>query len=103
MFESMACGVPVIVREGTLAADIVRQWNCGITVDPGNNNFLTELMHAKQDPRRLSVLGAAGREAFLGTFNWDSMEVKLLKLYSELTSELWSPEKVKLRTTQATA
>jgi len=84
MFESMACGVPVIVREGTLAAQIVHAWRCGIILAPERNDLFTQLIELKENRGELSALGSGGRRAFRLVFNWDSMAERLLQLYSEL-------------------
>lgn len=84
LFESMACGVPVVVREGTLAAEITRNWSCGIVVKNPQTRFSTELMRLKDNPQLLRALGNAGRKAFLAEYNWDRMQVRLLHLYTTL-------------------
>jgi glycosyltransferase involved in cell wall biosynthesis len=88
MFESMACGVPVIVRAGTLAAEIVNEWRCGIILAPERNDLASQLIKLKESSRELSALGSGGRRAFLSSFNWDSMEERLLQLYSDLYTNL---------------
>ena len=84
LFESMGCGVPVVVREGTLAAKIVRCWHCGIVVPSSEAAFLRELVRLGDDPRLVRALGAAGRKAFLDEYNWERMQARLLQLYSTL-------------------
>jgi len=84
LFESMACGLPVAVRERTLAAEIVRQWGCGIAVS--SSHFLDQLLRLSKNPDLLRVLGAAGREAFKSKYNWERMQARLFWLYGELES-----------------
>jgi len=86
LFESMACGVPVAVRDGTLASEIVRHWHCGIVVDAKQTTFSSELRRLKENPEELRRLGAAGRNAFRTRYNGNRMEEKLLQLYTELQS-----------------
>jgi len=81
MFESMGCGVPVIVREGTLAAKIVRRWHCGVVVPSSEAAFVRQLVRLGEDPGLVRALGAAGRKAFLDEYNWDRMQARLLQLY----------------------
>jgi glycosyltransferase involved in cell wall biosynthesis len=83
LFESMACGVPVVVRDGTLAAHIVREWRCGIVVHE-STAFSAELIRLSQQRHVLRALGAAGQEAFRLEYNWDHMQCRLLQLYAEL-------------------
>jgi glycosyltransferase involved in cell wall biosynthesis len=84
LFESMACGVAVAVRSETLAAEIVRNWGCGIIVRNARTPFSAELMHLKGNPQLLHALGRAGKKAFLTEYNWDQMQVRLLDLYAGL-------------------
>ena len=96
MFESMACGVPVIVRDRTLAAEIVRYWGCGIVINTGSS-FAHELIRLKQSKEGLRTLGAAGLNAYHQAYSWNLMEAKLVQLYAELeNSHLLSLEPRKL-------
>jgi len=93
LFESMACGVPVVVRGGTLAAEIVKSWNCGIVLDIPRTSFSTELMTLHHNPKMLGSYGEAGRKAFRQEYNWDLMQARLVRLYSELWSSFPLPQK----------
>jgi len=84
LFESMACGVPVIVRDHTLAARIVQEWQCGIVLDATCTSFLPELMTIHSNSEKRRALGEAGRKAFHLVYNWDQMQVRLLGLYAML-------------------
>jgi glycosyltransferase involved in cell wall biosynthesis len=84
LFESMACGVPVVVREGTLAAEITRQCGCGIVVENARTPLSAELMRLKNNRQLLRGLSNAGRKAFLAEYNWDRMQDRLLHLYARL-------------------
>lgn len=86
LFESMACGVPVAVRDGTLASKIVQHWHCGIVVNAKQATFSAELRGLKDNPEELRRLGAAGRNAFRTRYSGNLMEEKLLQLYTELQS-----------------
>jgi glycosyltransferase involved in cell wall biosynthesis len=84
LFEAMACGVPVIVRDGTLAARIVRDWECGAVLDATETSFWAELMAFRHNPDMVRGFGEAGREAFHRVYNWDQMQARLLQLYAKL-------------------
>lgn len=86
LFESMACGVPVVVRDGTLAADIVRRWCCGVVVDPTSDGFPAELISLRDTPGKIESLAASGRNAFRQAYNWDLMQARLFGLYGEVLS-----------------
>jgi len=86
LFESIACGVPVVARNRTLAAQIVRDWGFGIVIDPARDRFSNELIRLKQDRERVKKMSALGRDAFRLTYNWDLMQAKLFELYATLLS-----------------
>ena len=85
LFESMGCGVPVVVRDGTLAAEIVRHWGCGLIVDKRPATFLRELTNLSQNPTKSRELGEAGHRAFILQYNWNVMQNRLLQLYAQLS------------------
>lgn len=88
LFESMACGVPVIVRDGTLAADLVRRWNFGIVVQSDDVALSKDLVRLSENRETLRSMGDAGRRAFLSEYNWDRMEKRLLEIYWQLAVPL---------------
>jgi len=90
IFESMACGVPVIVRDGTLAAKIVERWQCGVVVRTRSKLSL-ELKRLSQNRSLLRSLGEAGRTAFYLEYNWGLMETRLLQLYARIQAK--APDK----------
>lgn len=89
LFESMACGVPVVVRDGTLAADIVRRWRCGVVISPTSDGFSAELISLREKADKLDGLAASGRNAFRKAYNWGLMQARLFGLYIEVLST-WS-------------
>jgi glycosyltransferase involved in cell wall biosynthesis len=86
LFESMAYGIPVLVRDGTLAAEIVREWDCGIVVKNGQTRLSAELIRLRENQQILHGLSEAGRKAFMTEYNWDRMQARLLDLYANLPS-----------------
>jgi len=84
LFESMACRVPVAVRDETLASKIVRRWHCGVVINARQSTFSMELRRLKDNPEELHALRVAGSNAFRVEYNWDRMEEKLLQLYAKL-------------------
>lgn len=85
LFESMACGLPVIVRTETLAAQIVNRAGCGFTAN-GTADFIMKMESMIQNRASLTELGNAGTRAFVETYNWESMERRLLAVYREAVS-----------------
>ncbi|MCL5069174.1 MAG: glycosyltransferase family 4 protein [Thaumarchaeota archaeon] len=84
LFESLSCGLPVLVRSGTLAANIVIERKCGIVVDGDHEDFFKTLLSLAASPDLLRVCGEAGRIAFTQEFNWKVMEQRLFGLYDSL-------------------
>lgn len=87
-FEYMAAGLPVIASR-TLEAyrDIVTQHQCGILVDPTNVREIAAAMaRLFDDPREAAEMGARGREAVFGRYEWANEARSLLGLYKELVA-----------------
>lgn len=65
VFESMALGRPIVVAEGTLAAERVAGSGHGVTVRFGDAEDLRRvLLGLREDPERRAALGLAGRREF---------------------------------------
>src|SRR5947208_3576418 len=85
LFEAMMFEKPVLVSEGTLAADIVREVGCGIVVPYGDREALKRALEKLMlSSEEASAMGARGRAAFEQRYNWKAMEPILLRLYREL-------------------
>ncbi len=82
LFEAMMLSRPVLVSDGTNAAEIASLKQAGIRVPYGDLEALREaLVHLRDDPAHAASLGAAGRRAFESTFNWPVNEKRLLEAY----------------------
>jgi glycosyltransferase involved in cell wall biosynthesis len=72
LFESLACGVPVIVTDYPGMSDLVRQFNCGEIVAPGDAASLARAVaHLVQNPQLARAMGARGRDAVQNEYSWD--------------------------------
>jgi len=72
VFESMACGVPVIVSDFAGQADLVRSTKCGLVVPPENPAALAEAVASLYlSPSRRCEMGRLGREAAVSEHSWD--------------------------------
>jgi glycosyltransferase involved in cell wall biosynthesis len=70
LYEAMASGRPVILVASGEAADIVRDHNVGIVVEPGDTKGLSDaLMQLRSNAELRATLGANGRRAAEGTFD----------------------------------
>ena len=85
LFEAMMFNKPVLVSEGTLPADIVREVGCGIVVRYGDREALKRALEKLMlSSEEASAMGARGRAEFERRYNWKAMEPILLQLYREL-------------------
>lgn len=85
-FEYMAAGLPVVASR-TLEAyrDIVTSHKCGILVDPTNVADIAGAMaRLFSDPSEAAAMGARGREAVFGRYEWANEARNLLGLYKEM-------------------
>ena len=88
LFEAMMFAKPVLVSEGTLAADIVREIGCGLVVRYGDPEGLKKALESLMlSPSEAATMGAGGRAAFERRYNWKEMEPLLLNTYRNLVSK----------------
>lgn len=85
LFEAMMCQKPIIVSDGTLMADIVKERNCGVAV---NYNSIDEIRktisHLKNHPELCKELAKNGRLAYENEYDWKIMEKRLINAYNKL-------------------
>ena len=71
LYESMACGVPVIASDTAGIREVVAEHECGLLVAPGDAKAiaraLTELV---ADPERAAEMGRRGHEAAVARYSW---------------------------------
>jgi len=85
LFEAMMFSKPVLVSEGTAAADIVREVGCGLVVRYGDREGLKRALESLMlSPADCAAMGARGRRAFESQYNWNAMEPRLLDSYRDL-------------------
>jgi len=87
-FEYMAAGLPVVASR-TLEAyrGIVERHDCGVLVDPTNVEEIAAAMtRLFSDPLEAAAMGARGREAVFGRYEWANEARNLLGLYRELVA-----------------
>jgi glycosyltransferase involved in cell wall biosynthesis len=72
LFETLACGVPVIVTDFPGQADLVRQHGCGIIVPVDNSSTIAEAVAVfAADPALAQAMGACGSEIVRSEHSWD--------------------------------
>ncbi len=85
LFEAMMFSKPVLVSEGTAAADIVREVGCGIVVRYGDREALKRALESLMlSPANSAAMGSRGRAAFETKYNWNAMAPRLLDSYRDL-------------------
>jgi glycosyltransferase involved in cell wall biosynthesis len=94
LLETMMCGRPILVNQGTSTANKVGEENCGLVVDANNvEEIKGAIIKLRDDPELCGVLGANARKAYEERYSWAIMEQRLLGLYQELTGEIGQRKK----------
>ena len=82
LFESLACGVPVIVSDQPGMGDLVRKAGCGMIVPERDPAALAQAVaEIAADPARISAIGRAAREEALARCSWDARAIELLSMF----------------------
>jgi glycosyltransferase involved in cell wall biosynthesis len=94
VLEAMLCGKPIIVNEGTYAADIVRRENFGLVVPFGNKeSFQKAIIMLQDNPDVRAYLGWNGKQAYNSRYCWEKMQILLLDAYREISLNCRSPRR----------
>lgn len=85
VYEAMMLRRPVVVSDGIVVADLVREVGCGLVVPYGDRTALTAaLERLRLSPAEREAMGSKGRAAFEAHYNWDRMRDRLLDAYRDL-------------------
>ena len=88
IFEYWANGVPVIVANGTLCAQLVNKVRGGMTVNYGSVQELAKALELLLgNPNLTRSLGRNGRRAVLEDHNWVTEGSKLIALYDGIQGQ----------------
>ena len=85
LFEAMAMGIPVIVTENTLAAEIVKKEKCGFACKYDIFAFIALLKELRNRIPEAAEAGSQGRAAYEREYNWEAQVSKMLDAYSRLS------------------
>ncbi|GFE82151.1 glycosyl transferase [Steroidobacter agaridevorans] len=85
IFDYMGCGLPVLASDAKPMVRILEQEQCGRTFASGDALQLTKTLLAMRG--REEELGANGRRAVLGKYNWHEDTKRLLHLVAGLASK----------------
>lgn len=85
IFEYMAYGLPVICSNFPNLSRIVAESDCGICVDPTDEQAIADAVHyLQQNPDEAERMGQNGRNAAREHYHWDTQAEKLVALYKQL-------------------
>jgi len=72
LFESLACGVPVVVTNFPGQSDLVRKYKCGLVITHDNPEVLAEAVSSiSQNPKESKLMGSRGSKAVNLEHSWD--------------------------------
>lgn len=72
LFETLACGVPVVVTDFSGQADLVRKYGCGLVVSSDDPHALAEAVaYLYQNLAVAKTMGQRGRKAIEEEHSWD--------------------------------
>ncbi len=84
-FESLACGVPVIVEAGTFRAELVKKLKCGVVLESDRPQHVSQIiLSLSKHPEQLHILATHAKSAAVRTFNWEAMSARLVDVYRRL-------------------
>jgi len=83
-FESLACGVPMLVEEGTLRAELVRKLNCGVILKSDEACDVSNAINSLADDPLYHHLMSNAAKSASSEFNWEAMSEKLVHVYRQL-------------------
>jgi colanic acid biosynthesis glycosyl transferase WcaI len=80
IFPSMSCGVPVIYSGSGEAAELLDEKNCGVSVEPENENALaTAILEMADSQEMRDQMGKNGRILVEKEYSWSTTVEKWLK------------------------
>jgi len=86
LFEGMMLAKPVLAALGTNFDRILIQENCGLVVEYGNREQITNALKRLEDHALCQRLGDNGRRAYEATYGWDRMVERLLGIYRSVAT-----------------
>lgn len=87
MFEYMSAGLPLVTSNFPFWREIVELNNCGLTVDPLRPMEIAAAINTLvHNPKVAERMGENGKRAVLEKYNWGAEEIKLFRVYNELTT-----------------
>ncbi|MRS11734.1 MAG: glycosyltransferase [Actinobacteria bacterium] len=95
LYESMACGVPVVASDVIGVSEVVNEHQCGVLVTPGDaEGIANAAAWVAQNPDEACAMGARGRDAAVSRYSW--------RARSQQRREIVEDAVERMRTTGAT-
>lgn len=71
IFEYMACGKPVVATDIEIVRDVIREFDCGLLVEPGNIEKLSDAIgYLFKNKEKAIEMGRRGRDAVMERYTW---------------------------------
>ena len=84
LFESLSCGVPIIVTDLPFQADVVREGGCGIVVPPGDAEAIVHAVNQlTSDEPAARNMGARARQTAVLHHSWDARAGQTAKFLTQ--------------------
>jgi glycosyltransferase involved in cell wall biosynthesis len=84
-FESLACGVPLIVDAGTFRAELVKELKCGIVVENDDPADISLTILSLVNTHIYHNMSAKAKHASTSrSLGWEAMSARLVAVYSRL-------------------
>jgi glycosyltransferase involved in cell wall biosynthesis len=81
VFETLACGVPVIVTDWPGQANLVRENQCGLVVPPDDPKAIAEAVaYLYYHPKERIMMGKKGRRLVELEYSWDRCAQKISEI-----------------------
>ncbi|GAH63923.1 unnamed protein product, partial [marine sediment metagenome] len=85
LYNYMSCGQAVVGPAGSVTADMIRKYDCGVCVDTSKpEEIASAIVKLAEDVELRKRLGANGRKAIEQELGWHMMEKTLLKIFETL-------------------
>lgn len=85
LFEFLACGKPVVCCARGELAKLIREGQCGLSVEPQNPSALAEALETLYlDPERRIAMGARGRQFVIDKFSYSIVGKKMQQTFDEV-------------------
>ncbi|MBT6048571.1 MAG: glycosyltransferase, partial [Candidatus Scalindua sp.] len=82
LFDSLACGRPVVSTNCKETAKILNSHHCGLVSDFTEQDFAEKITQLLMNRKEASVMGRNGRRIVEDIYNWDNMARKIIQYTS---------------------